>query len=229
MKKIMLSVLLVIFASLFAVNPGAAVFTESIERKDGPEQVSGDTLIITPVGHLTNLEIKLHEDIRKSLADAKSQLGRAAWQQLIPEFSDVWNEYTGGAPVSHAVISDIFDVRFEDELSSGAVSGKPISFGIKLQGLTSDDVFMIITKLQGEESWEIVEFTVGEDDVINIDGTSMSCYAVVKDNGAEPEVDPEDSPQTGVSDYYTPAIFGIVLFGIIAALCIRKLIKRISL
>lgn len=229
MKAIRVFSVLLVIVSLFTLGTLAIEFTPSIERKDGPEVVEGDDdLIITPLKEIYDVPVDIHEDIKVSLADAEKELGESEWHDIIEEFAKLWDAFTGGAPIEHAVISDIFDVRYESELGTDLTDGKPVTFSIKIQGLTADDLFMIITKAADEEGWKNIEYTIDENGVITISATSMSTFAVIRDNGAAPVVDPNapDSPQTGVSPYLVPAVIGAVLFIGIAAVCVGKLTKR---
>ncbi len=225
MKALRILTFFMAFAMVFSITAAAVQFTPSVERKDGPELVEGDDdLIITPIAHLYDDIIDLHIDIDESLRDAKEKLNDNELTQIVKDFEAVWESFTSGAPIEHAVISDIFDVRYLSELGSDAETGKEITFKIKLQGIDADDLFLIITESYSDHHMEIVDYTIDENGVITITATSMAAFAIVLDGCPDPECD-HDSPQTGVPTYFAPAIFGAVFFAALAILCAIKLRK----
>jgi len=228
MKKLKVLAVILVILSVFQIGAAAVDFVPSIERKDGPDVVEAtDELIITPLLHVFDDSYDVHEDIEKSLLDAQESLSERGWSEVIADFEAQWQKYTGGAPIDHAIVSDIFDARLRSELTENAVGGKPISFSIKLQGLTKDDKFMVITDPYGDQHWKTVEYTMGENGLISIDAVSISTFAIVRDNGEDPSVGPDDpdSPQTGVSSYLVPAVVGAVLFSALAVFFAVKLKK----
>lgn len=231
MKALRITAIILAIMSLLTVGTFAIEFVESIYRKDGPEIIDGgsdhDKLILSPIKELYRNPITIHEDIQKSLAEAEKQLGQSKdWQSLIADFAAKWEANTFGAPVENAVVSDIFDARYESELGvSGA--GKNVEFRIKIQGITRSDYFMIVTKENSSDQWKVAEFWVDENDVITIKASTKSAFAVVRDNGAAPTVTPDapDSPLTGVDAQtsHLPVI-GALLGG--AAVCLAAFAKR---
>lgn len=223
MKALRILTLLTVLTLLLGVTAVAVQFTPSVERKDGPELIEGDDdLIITPVADLEKDD--LHEDIRENLTEAKENLSDSEWAEIVKDFEKLWEEFTSGAPIEHAVISDIFDVRFLSELGTDG-DGKTVTFKIKVQGIEADDIFMILTESASEDYYmEIIDYTIDENGVITITATSMSAFAIVLDSCPDPECD-HDSPQTGVPAYFAPAIFGAVVFGALAVLFAVKLRK----
>ena len=227
MKALRVLILITVVAVLLGVTASAVVFTPSVERKDGPELIEptggDDELIITPVSELENDD--LHEDIRDNLTEAKENLSDSEWAQIVKDFEELWEEFTDGAPIEHAVVSDIFDVRFLSELGVVSEDGKTVTFKIKIQGLEADDIFMIITESDDPDHYmEIVSYTIDENGVITITATSKSAFAVVRDSCPDPKCD-HDSPKTGVPAYLAPAVFGAVIFGALAVACAFKLKK----
>lgn len=227
MKAFRITALFLVIMSIFTFGAAATVtFTPSVALKDSPELVEGeDDLIVTPLKEAYEEPVDVHEDIHINLVDAEKELGEAEWHEIIEEFTKIWEEYTGGAPIDHAVISDIFDVRYESELGKGLTDGKPVTFKIKIQGITPEDLFILITKENEKDHWKVIDYTIDENGIITINGTSMSAFAVIRDNGAVPSVDPSapDSPQTGVNSYSVPAIVGVVLFASVATVLVLKL------
>ncbi len=230
MKAFRITALFLAIVSVFTLGTVATVtFTPSVSLKDAPELVEGeDDLIVTPLKEVYKEPVDVHEDILINLVDAEKKLGEAEWHEIIEEFNKIWEEYTGGAPIDHAIISDIFDVRYEGELGKGLSDGKPVTFKIKIQGITPEDLFILITKENNKDHWKVIDYTIDENGIITINGTSMSAFAVIRDNGADPSVDPNapDSPQTGVNSYVIPAAFGAVLFATIAVVLVLKLKHR---
>lgn len=225
MKALRIFTFLMAFAIVLSVSAAAVQFTPSVERKDGPElvdPVGDDELIITPVADLE--KENLHDDIEESLTEAKENLSDSEWAEIVKDFEELWEEFTNGAPIEHAVISDIFDVRFLSELGTDG-DGKTVTFKIKVQGIEPGDLFMIITESNSADHYmEIIDYTIDENGVITITATSMAAFAIVIDSCPDPECD-HDSPQTGVPAYFVPAVFGAVFFGALAILCAVKLRK----
>ncbi len=229
MKKICNAALLFAIIALFTVGTLALDFVPSIQYKDEPELIEGDDgIIITPISDVYDDDVDVHEDIHIDLTDAEEELSGTEWEELIKDLIDHWKEITGGAPIENAVVSDIFDVRYEDELGRGLEEGRPFTIKIKIEGLNPGDDFIIVMKDTKDGEWKIVKYTMDENGVITITGTSMSVFAVIRDNYAGAAVAPgaPDSPQTGVASYFVPAIAGAVLFGGAAFVLVRRLRSR---
>ena len=226
MKKTRFVAMLLAVMTLLALTVSAVNFVPSIERKDCPELVEHDgeeQLIITPLSDA--IEEEIHEDIEGNLIKAYEELGDKDWQELVLSFALEWDEFTGGAPLTNAVVTDIFDARFTSELGANLTDGKAVTFKIKVQGITTDDTFMIIAKAEGEDMWQIIEYTIDENNVITITAESMSAFAIVLDNEADPATDPIDGPQTGVAKN-SPVIYVAVVFAIAAIGCVAMLLKK---
>lgn len=226
MKKTRFVAMLLAVMTLLALTVSAVNFVPSIERKECPELVEhdgDDQLIITPLSDA--IEEDLHEDIESNLIKAYEELGDKDWQELVLSFALEWKEFTGGAPLTNAVVTDIFDARFASELGANLTDGKAVTFKIKVQGITTDDTFMIIAKAEGEDMWQIIEYTIDENNVITITAESMSAFAIVLDNEADPATDPIDGPQTGVAKN-SPVIYVAVVFAIAAIGCVAMLLKK---
>lgn len=225
MKRMRIIAAAITAVLILTLSASAVHFTPSIERKDAPELVEGDdALILTPVSDIYDEETELHEDIEKNLADAEKELDEKKWEELVEEFEKIWEEVTNGAPIEHAVISDIFDIRFETELSDGDKEGREITIKIKLIGIEGDDLFVLLYKECADKPWVVLDYEIDEDGVITIKVNTKSVLAVVKDNEAPPAIDPDDpdSPQTGVSQYFVPAVLGAIFFAALAILCVKK-------
>lgn len=233
MKTFRIIAAITAMAIVFSLSAAAAPFTPSIERKDEPKLVDGDEdLILTPISDYYDEDVDLHEDIEENLAKAEKELDEKKFQDILENFEELWNEATKGAPVEHAIISDIFDVRLETELGDGKEGvGVEISFKIEVLGIEADDVFMLIVKENDGKPWKALDYEIDENGVITIKVTTKSVLAVVKDNEAPAPIDPDgpDSPQTGVPAYYMPAVVGIVMFGALAAVFTVKLARGKSM
>lgn len=288
MKSIRVLCICLVAAMLFSVSALAASFTPSVERKPAPEVVDytaseeheehGKELVITPLAHLYDEDVELHEDIERSLEEAKHELENLVWHDMVHDFHEHWDRVTGGAPIENAVVSDIFDVRFLCDLgkenekpddtavvrsfgitklgaSAGTygfvaddednadldpevrnaltvldweANGEEITMRLKVQGLTADDSFLIISRCSEADEWDDTEFSISDDGILTITEKTMSAFAIVRDAGKDPTVDPDDpdSPQTGVPAYLTPAIVGAVVFTAVAVVCVKKIVKR---
>ena len=222
----MLSVLLTA-VFLFTLGVGAVEFTPSAEIKDGPEVVEGDDeLIITPIKDVHDEDTEVHPDIEESILDAIKELEEKAWDEILHDFEEAWHEITEGAPKEHAAVSDIFDVRYSSELSKDGV-GQTVTFKVKVQGIEGDDLFIILSRCSENEDWKLVEYTVDENGVITITASTKAAFVIVKDDGSDPVVGPDDppSPPTAVEDYL-PATLGIIFVAIIAVISLVKVNKK---
>jgi hypothetical protein len=229
MKKTRFVAMLLAVVTLLALTVSAVNFVPSIERKDCPDlleyEPEGDILVVTPLSEAIHGDGGLHEDIGDNLLKAYEELGENDWMELVLSFALEWDEFTGGAPLTNAVVTDIFDARFASELGANLTDGKAVTFKIKVQGITTDDTFMIIAKPEDEDTWQIIEYTINENNVITITAESMSAFAIVFDNEADPATDPIDGPQTGVAKN-SPVIYVAVVFAIAAIGCVAMLLKK---
>lgn len=228
MKTLRIVAILMLAMFLFTMTAFAA-FVPSIEAIDSPnlvddpDRTDDDDLILTPVDHLDDEDKDSHEDIEDALVGAMDDLEDAI-HDLIESFAEIWDDITDGAPIENAVISEVFDVRFPDELGIEGDGGE-ITFDFKATGLEYGDSFIIIAKPSYEESWKVVNYTINENGIITIEGTSKTVYAIIRDS-AEMPMDGPDGPATGVSEYLRPAIIGAVLFALGAVFCVVKIGKR---
>lgn len=226
MKKIINALIFAVVAALLATSVFAVPFTPSAEKKDTPvlvgtlDEETGkmivgtiyneddsfyrhiyiDELIVTPILHLSDDTKIVPEAIEKTLLDARDELKAKTLEELVPGFAEYWKKATGGAPVENGAISDIFDVRFVDSLTGELIEGRYASFKIRVEYLNSDDLFVLIHKPTGSDVWNYEEYVVSDGNVLFVTVESLSPFAIVKDTGAAPAVDPDapDSPQTGV-------------------------------
>ena len=230
MKFLRIFAILIVTALLFTLVASAAEKVPSIEIKPAPETVvdpdattgedgEKDDLIITPPADKDDAD----EDVKENIDDALEDLEKAL-QDLIENFDQIWEDVTGDAPPENAIITDVFDARYESEVGEEG-EGVTITFDVKVQGIEPDDIVIIITKPQGENAWRIVNYTLNEDGTITIEGDTKSAYAIIRDKAALP-TDRPDGPPTAVVEYFVPAAVGIVVFGTIAAFCVVKLTKK---
>ena len=84
-------------------------------------------------------------------------------------------------------------------------------------------LFVIIAEAT-DGHYEVIDYDIDENGIITITAKSMSAFAIIRDSCPAPACD-HDSPQTGVTPNYTPAIIAIVGFTAIAAFCIFKIRK----
>lgn len=177
-----------------------------------------EELIITTLWHLENGDIEVHNAIEQTLVDAKNELSIENWADLIPGFEEAWKEITEGAPVENAVISDIFDVRYNSVvdgfLTKLLVEGKSATFDIVVDGVTKDTYFIIGHKPSDTDEWTIEDYQMNDNNTITISVDSLSPFFIAVDNGEGPGSDDDpQSPQTGVSDdiITVAVIFAVVL------------------
>lgn len=133
MKTIRIFAFLLVAVMLFTVSAMATQFVPSIEVKDDPKlegyeipeghEGHGEELIITPLDHLFDDDIELHDDIEESLKEAYEELKDELIHHLVEKFDEHWERITGGAPVEQAIITHLFDVRFRCELGKGGDQG----------------------------------------------------------------------------------------------------------
>ncbi|MBQ8249176.1 MAG: hypothetical protein IJY93_04745 [Clostridia bacterium] len=229
MKALRIAAMLMLAMFIFTTTAFAATFVPSIEAIDSPEHIDDpdstedDDLIVTPIDHLDDEDKEVHDEIEDALIDAKEDLEKAL-EDLIENFEEIWDEITDGAPIENAVITEIFDVRHLHEIGIEG-EGKEISFDIRAIGLEYGDAFIIIAKSSDGDGWKIVNYTIDENGIITIEGTSKTVYAIIRDSAEMPQDGP-DGPATGVSEYLTPAIIGAVVFGLGAVFCLVKIGKR---
>lgn len=231
MKTLRITAIILAIMSLLTLGASAIEFVESIERKGGPEVVSGgtdaDALIITPVKEIFSVPVVIHKDIEDNLKAAHKELGSNPWSRIIGDFAAQWEAFTGGAPEANAIISDIFDVRYTSELGAGNGIGKQVEFKVRIEGITHGDLFMIIAKDNTTGKWQILNYTIDEKNIITLNATTMTAYAVVRDNGAAPVIDPNapSSPQTGVDGYGIHTLIAAAVLGG-AAVCLGVIAKK---
>ncbi len=229
MKALRIVAMLMLAMFILTTTAFAATFVPSIEAIDSPEHIDDpdstddDDLIITPIDHLDDEDKDLHDEIEDALEDAVDDLEKAI-EDLIDNFEDIWDDVTDGAPIENAIITEIFDVRHLHEIGTEE-DGKEITFDIKAIGLEYGDSFIIIAKTYGEDGWHIVNYTIDENGIITIEGTTKTVYAIIRDSAEMPKDGP-DGPATGVSEYLMPAIIGAVVFGLGAVFCLVKISKR---
>ena len=157
------------------------------------DKVTDGELIIT----ILNQDVIQNEEIYNSLKSAKDQLQANDIETLLPGFSVLWSDVTGGAPIENAVVAYIFNIYTTYDIPEGAT----IRFIIKNPGVAVDTNMMLIHNYEAN-LWEAADFT--RDDAGNIIVTvgSLAPFAITVDNGAAPSTgtDAPHSPQTGVFD-----------------------------
>ena len=164
---------------------GAAEFTASAERKDGPTLTGGDEVIITPVSKKDDPTTpdKTREDLNGVLDNLKEN----DLTDLTGSFDDAWDDKSGGAPIENAVVSDIFHVDFTKD---------DVTFSYTLPGIADDD-FVLLVKNHVTGAWSVLDYTFANG-AATVSLTDVSTIVVVRDNGNPPAGDIV-SPPTGVS------------------------------
>ncbi len=164
MKKIRLFTLVLTALYLFTFAAAAVDFTPSVERKDAPVLVgetknveADDKIVVTPFSRFIEAVEEIHEEIQEIFEEVEKELKEKTYEELVPEFKEVWKEATGGAPVEHAVVSDVFDVRLDSTIGKDKPAmEKEVTFSVKIQGLTKKDKFVLIARPDGSSGWIVV-------------------------------------------------------------------------
>lgn len=188
---------------------GAAQFTPSAVRKDGPQVVGGDDVIITPVSKKDDPSTK--EETREDLSEVVDDLEGNDIVDLVAGFEDAWKDKTGGAPVDNAVVSDIFHVEFDKD---------DVTFSYTLDGITDDD-FVLIAKNHVTNQWVVLDYTFANG-ATTVTLTDISTIVVIRDNGNPPSSD-IISPPTGVSSVSVALVSATVALAGVALLLGKKL------
>ena len=260
MKLIRIFSALVLSLALLSTAVGAEEFTASAERgedikfavttDDEGNKIIGqlfdengeyerpillEELIITPIWHLEDGAYEVHNEIEATLVAAEKELEVEDWQKIVTNFETEWTEVTGGAPVENAVVSDVFDVRYNSVvdgfLTKLLVEGKSATFDIVVDGITKDTLFVVGHKPSDTGVWVMEDYTISDDNVITISVDSLSQFFIAVDNGAAPVVaNAPLSPQTGVEELAggtetAAAAAGAALLCGLGFLCVRKFRK----
>lgn len=254
MKAFRFFTAILLLLAVLTAAVSASDFVDSKELGEGPEQVGEpdetgkkvvgyiynedgslyrsiyeDELIVTPIMHVYSDEISVAAEIEKTLLDAKAELDANSWEKLIPSFPAVWENVTGGAPLEHAVLTELFDVRFVDSLSGVLTEGRSATFCIKVEGLEKDDLFVMMHKPSDSDAWKFEDWTMNDENVITVHVDKLSPFAIVEDSEQDPagSGDAPDSPKTGVqTGAYLLPILGCALIALGAAYGIRRSAKH---
>jgi len=248
MKAIKLFTAVILAACMLVMSVFAAEFVPSIEQKDGVELVSYvleeidtpcRTVYIIPYGH-THLErfifheefqieekvaLEMEEAIRESLKAAMEELKDNLIHHLVPGFDEAWEKVTGGAPLDNAIVHEIFEIVLICSQDQEFKTDEKLTVSFTVEGIGPDDAFVIVHKPTGSDEWIVEEHEIDENGVITIHPDKLSPFAIIKDSGAAPVIDPDapDSPQTGVeegADRLAAALIGgtvLAFCGILAA------------
>ncbi len=219
MKNIRLLTLICAALYLFTFVVGAVDFTPSVERKDAPEIVGEtvnvdpeDKLIVTPFSKFVEAAHEIHEEIKTIFEEVEEELKENTYEELIPEFEEVWEEVTGGAPVEHAVVSDIFDVRLESTISKDEPKkDKEVTFSVKIQGLTKDDKFILIGRPDGAKDWIVIKQYNKAAAALSKYAQAATLSASVSGNGFSfMNTETTAAPQTDANIQYTMGEDGVL-------------------
>lgn len=241
--KLFLSVCLII--SMLSLIIGAAEFVPSVERPQNRDIIEwtsendnpSRTLILVPhdlrhrinfldmYNHSLNAEASdvAEQQIRNELDAAVVDLENSYVHHLIDGFDAYWDKITGGAPVENCFVYDIFDIALLCGEEQKMITDEKVTFSFAIEGITKDDVFVLIHKPTDSEHWIIEEHTIDENNVITVSVDSLSPFAIIKDSGKAPSSDVQ-SPQTGVSETgVVAAAISMIVFAAGAVVVGKKL------
>ncbi len=253
MKTIKLLTAIVLATSMMIMSAFATEFVPSIEQKDSPklndytvEEINASccTVLIIPYGHINFEDFideehvrieyatskEMEEEIKESLKNAAEELKGKLINNLVPGFEEAWAKATGGAPLENTVVSELFEIVMICSDTQEFNTDDKLTVSFTVDGLGADDAFIIVHKPTGSDEWIIEEHEIDENGVITISPDKLSPFAIIKDNGNSPVVDPDapDSPQTGVEESGYLAIAGMIFVALMAScavVCIRKIKK----
>lgn len=184
-----------------------------------------DDLIITPYWHLDEEDIQVPEEIEKTLKEAFEDLDGKTPEDFLHDFDEIWEEATGGAPHEHATLTEILDVRFQDNFTGKLEDGQTVTFNVKVEGLEKDDLFIIIGRRDVNDKWHAEEWTMNEENVLTITLNGLHPIAILTDGAYAPGGSGEapDSPKTGVeTGRYVLPMLGCAVIALGAVCGIRK-------
>lgn len=146
----------------------------------GSGYVETSTLLITPYSGIASAPL----DVQVLLRNAKFDLDNYTLDELVTDFALVWKKASGGAPVENASIAELFDVTVIGP-RDGIFNGKsPLTFTANVPGLSASDKVLVIHKTNG--AWVVENNVTVGDGKVTITVASLSCFAVIVDNGAAP-------------------------------------------
>ena len=147
---------------------------------DGSGYVEESTLLITPYSEIASAPL----DIQVLLRNAKFDLDNYTLEELVTDFAKVWKDATGGAPVENAAIAELVDVSVIGP-RDGIFKGKSsLTFSFNVPGLSASDSVLVIHKTNG--TWVVEKNVSVGDGKVTLTVASLSCFAVIVDNGAAP-------------------------------------------
>lgn len=202
----------------------ATEFVPSISEKDSVEPEENEDIVVITPGHYDdkdNTVKNLYPEVEDILDDVEDELRENDVEDMIDQFKDAWNKITGGAPLDNALIHDIFYVRYVDPQKTG----ENVAFQVTVDGITADDLFLIVYKPNGSDEWHLAEYSIDENNVITIVGDIPATYVIIVDNGAAPAVEVY-SPQTGINTFAAAAavlgMAALAVGGVVIGKKIRK-------
>ncbi len=141
------------------------------------------------------------EGIYEEILAAEKELLENDLVDIVEDFAEGWTERTGGAPVDHAKLAKVFDIRVIDAINDLLVDGRTLEISFKFRAIEEETRFAIIHKPEEAEKWIFENHTIDEDDVITLTVEKLSPFAILIDSGTGPTIDDDtpDSPQTGVA------------------------------
>ena len=159
------------------------------------------------------------------VVDSLEELKDNLIHHLVPGFDEAWEKVTGGAPLDNALVHEIFEIVLICSQDQEFKTDEKLTVSFTVEGIGPDDAFVIVHKPTGSDEWIVEEHEIDENGVITIHPDKLSPFAIIKDSGAAPVIDPDapDSPQTGVeegADRLAAALIGgtvLAFCGILAA------------
>lgn len=146
----------------------------------GSGYVEESTLLITPYSEIASAPL----DVQVLLRNAKFDLDNYTLEELVTDFAKVWKDATGGAPVENASIAELVDVTVIGP-RDGIFKGKSsLTFSFSVPGLSAGDSVLVIHKTNG--TWVVEKNVSVGDGKVTLTVDSLSCFAVIVDNGAAP-------------------------------------------
>lgn len=138
-------------------------------------------------------------------------------------FSTAWANGSGGAPVTNAVVVDVFEVSVTGA-AAAALAGNTITFSVNVTGMNAGDEFVVLYNNGG---WKVADAVFTSASTLKITAAGGGTFVIVGDNGAlPPQLPGKSSPSTGVTLVSSIAMLGIALCGSTAVVAGKKLSKR---
>ena len=218
----------ILVAALLVVSVCAAGVAPSVELKPAPSIVytsSNGAYAAATIRGANGKVVAVPANAFTVAAPSASSVSTAQGLSLsgVSGFSAAWEDVTGGAPASNAVVTDVFEVSVSGDAAAALTGGAEITFSVKVSGLSLGDDFVVLYNNGG---WKVADAVLTSGGDLKITATAGGTFIVVGDNGALPPQLPTKSPATGVALLSSVAMLGIALCGTTAIAAGKKLSKR---